>query len=319
MASERDRRAAEHREKIQQALRDKRLVIVVGTGVTLSATHPSPSRVTWKGLVLNGLEYLEDECLVQSDSEEFKFYRACLQKTSADQSQLLRACNYLKEELDRHKHYATWLESVFGTLHKHVTNPEIFQTLQWAHHNGAKLLTTNYDDLLEHECKLPYVRRSIADDVRKFERGTLNGVFHLHGSYLDPEDVVLDVVDYYKIGKSDDVQNLMKTYLSHNTVLFVGCGSGLEDPNFDSLRAWAFARGQNIPHHHYLLARTGDNVRYEPLVTLRYGEDFSKLPSFLSALLGSPIDHETPPPTTAKVSALDEVNNLVESRDSAPA
>ncbi|KAF3002683.1 hypothetical protein E8E13_009835 [Curvularia kusanoi] len=285
MQSDRERREATYKAKIQEALRDNKLVIIVGAGVTLSATCPSPARVTWQGLILNGLDYLEDEGFVSSDNQDLKFYRSSVQDTRLTQGQLLRACGYLKSELEQHNQYATWLESVFETLHEDVTQPEILETLGSAYRNGAKLLTTNYDELLERFCHLQRVRRSIPDDIRKFERGMLHGVLHLHGSYQDPDDVVLDATDYYKVRISNDVQSLLRTYLAHYTVLFVGCGSGLEDPNFDALLNWAGDRAKNIPNHHYLLAKTGDNLRFDPLVTIRYGNDYSELSSFLMALL----------------------------------
>lgn len=235
MQSERDRREAEQKARIQEALRDKKLVIIVGAGVSLSATQPSPPRLTWTGLIQNGLAYLVEEAFVSPDNADLKFYRTSLQQESPTIRQVLRVCNYLKDELDQHRKYATWLDTVFGTLQDDVTQPEILHVLGRAYAKGAKLLTTNYDELLERICGLQRIRRSIPDDVRKFERGTLNGVFHVHGSFQDPDDVVLDAVDYYKVKASDNVQDLLKTYLAHNTILFLGCRGGLKDPNFNAL------------------------------------------------------------------------------------
>lgn len=148
-----------------------------------SPFHPSPSRITWTGLIRNGLDYLEDEQFVHSDDEELKFYRSQLQQQSPNLRQVLRACTYLKNELDHHKQYATWLETVFKSLHEDVKNPDILYILGRAHQKGAKLLTTNYDGLLEHFCNLQRIRPSITFEVRKYERGDLNGVFHVHGSF----------------------------------------------------------------------------------------------------------------------------------------
>jgi hypothetical protein len=146
-------------------------------------------------------------------------------------------------------------------------------------------MTTNYDELLEHFCGLQRVRRSIPDDIRKYERGIENGVFHIHGSFQDPKEVVLDATDYSQVKDSEDVHNLLKTFLAHNTILFVGCGSGLEDPNFDALLKWASSRSKNIPHHHYLLAREVENPMYDPLITLKYGRNFDDVVPYLNKLL----------------------------------
>jgi hypothetical protein len=284
----RNRREAEHVDRIRQALHDKKLVIIVGAGISLSATHPSPPRITWTGLIRDGLDYLQDRGFVAADDLELNHYRGVLQQDNANIRTVLRACHYLKDELDHNKQFPTWLESVFGSLHRDVTHPEVFEALHGFHRRGARLMTTNYDELLEHYCDLQRVRRSIPEDVRKYEQGTLNGVFHIHGSFRDPKEVVFDPIGYYQVKTSDDVQNLLKTYLGHNTILFVGCGSGLEDPNFNALLEWATSREENIPNHHYLLVRDGDTLRYNPLITVKYGQNYEDLVPYLNALLDDP-------------------------------
>ena len=288
--SARIRREAEHVTKIRQALQDKKLVIIIGAGIPLSAIHPSPHRLTWTGLISEGLDYLKDEGFVAADDVDLDYYRGVLQRGNTNIRNMLRVCGYLKDELDHNKQFATWLESVFGPLHREVTHPEIFRVFSQFHRRGARLLTTNYDDLLEQLCGLQRVRHTIPEDVRKFEQGILDGVFHIHGSFQDPKEVVLDSFSYYHVKTSDEVQNLLKTYLAYNTILFVGCGSGLEDPNFTALLEWATSREENIPYHHYLLVRDGDNLRYNPLITLKYGQNYEDLVPYLSGLLDDPVD-----------------------------
>jgi hypothetical protein len=310
MASERSRRETEHASKIRQALLDKKLVIIVGAGVSLSAIQPPPSRITWTGLIRNGLDYLEEEGFVVADNDELKVARAGLEQQPADVRRMLRACHYLKDELEHHKQYPTWLDTVFGRLHESVSHPEILRVLGAAHRKGAKLLTTNFDELLEHSCKLQRVRPSISDDVRKYEQGMLEGVFHIHGSYQDPKDVVLDTVDYHKVKTSADVQSLLQTFVAHFTILFVGCGSGLDDPNFGSLLTWASSRAQNLPNHHYLLVREGDNLRYNPLINLRYGQEYGDLVPYLEDLFKDPTTFTTIVPLAPLIPLKDSASNV---------
>jgi hypothetical protein len=63
---------------------------------------------------------------------------------------------------------------------------------------------TNHDDLLRRECSLRRIGRSNRDKVLQFKRGDLDGVFHVHGSYHDPREVVLDTFDYCKVANSDE-------------------------------------------------------------------------------------------------------------------
>jgi hypothetical protein len=157
--------------------------------------------------------------------------------------------------------------------------------LKALHKRGATLLTTNYDDLLEKSCDLRRIGPSNKNDILKFNRGDLDGVFHLHGSYYDPDEVVLDTTDYYQVRHSDEVQNVLKTFLENRTILFIGCGSGLEDPNFDALLKWASERQENIPNRHCLLIRNGDTLNFKLLVRLKYGPDYQNLVPYLNKLL----------------------------------
>jgi hypothetical protein len=281
---------AQHMERIRQALRNKKLVIIVGAGISLNAIHPSPSRITWTGLIRDGLDYLQEEGFVPKDDEDLNYYRKVLERRDTRIHTILFACGYLKAELDRYKQFPTWWESVFGTLHSDVTHPEVLEARRGFYRRGARLMTTNYDELLEHYCNLQRVRCSIPEDITKYEQGTLDGVFHIHGSFQDLKAPSLDPIGYYQVKASDDVQKLLETYLGRNTILFVGYGSGLEDPNFKALLRWASSRAENTPNHHYLLARDGDNLRYNPLITLRYGPNYESLVPYLNALLDDPTD-----------------------------
>jgi nucleoside phosphorylase len=154
-------------------------------------------------------------------------------------------------------------------------------------------MTTNYDELLEHHCGLQRIRSFIPDDVRKYEQGTLDGVFHIHGSYQDPQEVVLDSVDYFKVKSSEPIQELLKALLRFNVILFIGCGLGLEDPNFDGLLKWVSERERNMPGHHYLLVRGADNVKNSSLVAIKYGRKYEDLTPYLKELLDDPADIAT--------------------------
>jgi hypothetical protein len=255
--------------------------------VTLSATADASqnplSRITWAGLIENGLDLLVSDGYVDRANRRTK--RAYEALDDPDIDGLLDAANILSSQLKQHGQFPTWLQSVFGSLYQDVRHPAILEALKKLHQNGAVLLTTNYDDVLETYCGLRHIGRSKTEDIVKFRRGDLDGVFHVHGIYHDPQEVVLDTTDYYQIRHSDEVQNMLKAFLDDKTILFVGCGSGLEDPNFDGLLKWAAERQKNIPNTHCLLVRDGDNLNYRPLVRLKYGHDYHELAQYLSRLL----------------------------------
>jgi len=255
--------------------------------VTLSATADASqnplSRITWAGLIENGLDLLVSDGYVDRANRRTK--RAYEALDDPDIDGLLDAANILSSQLKQHGQFPTWLQSVFGSLYQDVRHPAILEALKKLHQNGAVLLTTNYDDVLETYCGLRHIGRSKTEDIVKFRRGDLDGVFHVHGNYHDPQEVVLDTTDYYQIKHSDEVQNMLKAFLDDKTILFVGCGSGLEDPNFDGLLRWAVERQKNIPRGHCLLVRDGDSLDYEPLLRVKYGPNYQDLAPYLNKLL----------------------------------
>jgi hypothetical protein len=84
------------------------------------------------------------------------------------------------------------------------------------------------------------------------------------------------------VKQSDVVQEVLKTFLQYKIILFIGCGSGLEDPNFDALLRWSSERHKDIPHRHCLLVRDGDSIKYQPLVQVKYGPSYEDLVVYLN-------------------------------------
>jgi hypothetical protein len=277
--------------RLKNALKDKRLVIIVGAGVTLNATAdasgtPLP-HLSWVGLIQNGLDYLVKKGFVDAANRRTK--RAMESLEEKDTDSLLDAAHIMVSQLNQRVQFPTWLETVFGNLYQEVRHSAVLEMLKALHERGATLLTTNYDDLLEKSCNLIRIGRSNQADILKFKSRKLDGVFHVHGSYHDPDEIILDRTGYEQIRNSEEVQNILKTFLEYDyTILFVGCGSGLEDPNFDGLLKWARERQEKLPNRHCLLVRNGDALNYVPLVRLEYGDNYKDLAPYLNKLLDDP-------------------------------
>jgi len=286
-AKEATRRQGEILLRLRNNLKTRRLAIIIGAGVTLNVTADTSgkplSRITWTGLIRNGLDYLVSEGYVDKSHRRTKRAYDALEDPEVDG--LLDAANTVSSQLKQHGQFPTWLESVFGSLSQEIRCPALLDVLKALYERGATLLTTNYDDILEKHCGLQRIGRSNQDDVSRFRRGDLNGIFHIHGSYHDAHEVVLDTTDYYDVKNSDMVQDMLRTFLQDKTILFVGCGSGLEDPNFDALLRWASQRHKDIPHRHCLLIRDDDSVKYQPLLRVKYGPRYEDLVVYLKRLL----------------------------------
>jgi hypothetical protein len=127
----------EHTNRIRKALREKKLVIIAGAGLSLSAFDPPPERLFWKGLIKDGLQYMEDTGLIDPEDEELLFHRRVLDWKAIKMKTMLRTCNYLRDELDEHGKFPTWLDSAFSTLLPDVRHPEVFDPIRELHRRGA--------------------------------------------------------------------------------------------------------------------------------------------------------------------------------------
>jgi hypothetical protein len=114
---ESSRRRKDTSEKLKAALMQYRLVIVVGAGITMGATsdehwnNPLP-RTTWKGLIMNGLDYLVQEKYLEESDIWIKTAREMLRR--GDLQSVLLAATITKTQLSDRGKYATWLETVFA-------------------------------------------------------------------------------------------------------------------------------------------------------------------------------------------------------------
>ena len=286
--------------RLKRALRERRLVVLVGAGVTLNATSDNSgrplNRLTWKGLIRNGLDFLNQGNHVQNPYPRKRRAYEFLEED--DPEALLDAADALTNQMRRCGQYPTWLEFVFGNLFNEVRHPAVLEALRALHQSGATLLTTNFDDLLERFCGINSVNRSDKDKFLRFKRGDLDGVLHVHGIYHEPDEVVLDRTNYYQAKHSDEIQNLLKEFLDSRTILFVGCGSGLEDPNFGPLLDWAKDRQRNIPKRHCLLVRNDNDFNPRFLLPVSYGPEYEDLADCLKQLLDQPdqtADGQWPP------------------------
>lgn len=216
--------------------------------------------------------------------------------------ELIQAASRIEEEL-RSTHegaYGRWLSETIGAL-KLVNRRCVDALLSW----GTRIATTNYDNLFEDASQLSPITWLATDTAHQVVRGERQGVLHIHGHYSLVNTVVLGAKRYEEICSNTSAQNLLRSVMTRDTIVFVGCGAGLEDPNFGRLLEWSKEALRQCHHTHYVLVRARDRnsafsqfsgVNIEPLV---YGNEYDDLPIFLESigeqarlrqLIPSPID-----------------------------
>ena len=193
--------------------------------------------------------------------------------------------------------FRSWLRDTVGSLH--ARNREVGEAL------GAlevTLATTNYDSILEEVTGRPPVTWRQGSDVERVLRGEDQGILHLHGHWKDPESVILGIRSYEAVLQDEHAQAMQKILRATRTLLFVGYGAGLGDPNFGALLAWSRSLFAGSEYRHYLLTRADEvaatqakHPREERIFVIPYGEHHSDLAPFLRSLVPPAKAHGPPP------------------------
>lgn len=299
-----------HIKAVEDALSKGNLTLVIGAGVSIGAVECSTAaispddrkdavrRLGWKGLLLDGLEYLE-EADVMADAgvherDEYKLYLRVLNDETERPtlSTLLRAASFLKGKLVDGNRLPDWLKLEFGDLYdKYIGEGEnaMLDAIGQLHNQKARIMTTNYDNFLTRRLSAP---RILPDDKvsvqRFFNKNDASGVLHIHGEWSEAQGAVLDGVDYFKVRQNSFVvHSLQACFSGPEVVLFVGTGSGLNDPNFGRLLDWANQELSTLEKRHYILVHDTEGNQRKYLNAIQYGPDHKYLPAFLKRIAAS--------------------------------
>ncbi|MEY3277142.1 MAG: hypothetical protein RL153_2410, partial [Verrucomicrobiota bacterium] len=270
--------------KLRQRILNQQVVVVVGAGVSMQATgrHACAS---WKGLIESGIQWCEDRRAASGcDAEWGRRKRASL--ASGGAREFLGVANEVAGVIgEASGELLEWLKGTVGLLE--ARHPEILRSL---HAMGCQLVTTNYDALLDHDGLRPVTWQN-PSLVFGILRGDQRGIIHLHGRWDEPESVVLGFASYGKVRDEEHPKSVLRSLAMMKTLLFVGCGEGLSDPNFATFREWLREVNASNESPHYRLCTQEEKARWarehdprERIELLEYGDGFEDLPGFLMSL-----------------------------------
>lgn len=268
-------------DQLRRALDDGEVIIFVGAGVSL-ATSNGARTASWIGLIEHGIDWCRTHAGRDADWETWM--RAGLR---GDLTQLLGVAEALTKALDApHGDYAAWLRASLSDVP--VITPQTIEALAAL---DAPLVTTNYDTLLAQVSGLQCITWKDVSTAHSVVRGEdRQHILHLHGVWSRADTVILGVRDYAMIMEHDPSQALLRALQSLRSVLFVGFGSGLSDPNFSALRSWAREVLRDVPRRHFRLVKTADlNEAREihaqdRIMLIPFDEHGTDLTAFLQAL-----------------------------------
>ena len=233
------------------------VLVVVGAGVSMGATRGNPI-ASWTGLLEHGAERCREVCSLSDDWLKKK--QADL--ASGDMDDLLAVAETVASKLGSPAggEYRRWLRETVGGLR--AASRDVLEALRDL---KVPIATTNYDGLLEEVTGRPAVTWQDGAKVERVIRGDDQGVLHLHGFWDRPETVILGIRDYEKILGDTHAQTMQKAIRATRTLLFVGCGEGLRDPNFGAFLRWTQQVFPESEYRHFRLARDSEVAALQAL------------------------------------------------------
>ena len=160
-----------------------------------------------------------------------------------------------------------------------------FQSINRA---GDFIATTNYDLLIEEATGLGNYSFIQSGNILKSIKGDAERkVIHLHGLYDCSRkiDEIIAGIDQYDSVVANQGAQFIQNLLSTNTVIIIGCGATVDDPNLS--RFLSFAQEQlNISLPYFYLYKE-DSSGIAPnlpdnFIPVSYGDDYNDLSAFMN-------------------------------------
>ncbi|XP_058713012.1 protein FAM118B isoform X2 [Poecile atricapillus] len=261
--------------KLLPSLKTKKpreLVLVIGTGISAAVAPQVPALKSWKGLIQALLDAAIDFDLLED--EESKRFQKCLH----EDKNLVHVAHDLIQTLSprtsniRSTFFKDCLYEVFDDLESKMedSGKQLLQSVLHLMENGALVLTTNFDNLLElyaaHQGK--HLESLDLTDEKKVlewaqEKRKLS-VLHIHGVYTNPSGIVLHPAGYQNVLRNTEVMALFLEAVKHKSDL-----------------------------EHFMLVRRGDvdefkkfreNMLDKGIKVISYGDEFADLPEYFERL-----------------------------------
>lgn len=271
------------------AFAEARVTLVVGTGLSMSASGGAPG-ANWTGFLRESIQWATENISAAEDwAPTVEAVLETALKTS-DTSMLISAASMVANKIEEQGEQAklNWLRQTVGAL------PLISTDLSKALGRlKCPILTTNYDTLIEQATGRASAAWTSSSDLQKVMSRISNAVGHLHGVWEQVDSVVLSEADYARVLQSAPLQALQQAASSVTSLVYIGVGDGLDDPNFSRLLSWHRSTFPTSVVPHFRLCRDSelasltqthgsDNIR-----PVSYGASWEDLPAFLEQFFPS--------------------------------
>ncbi len=261
------------------------VVVVAGAGVAVAASGGA-STASWKGLLESGVARAE-HLKARGAGWHASIAADMALLSEGDMDGTLGVASKVSGALGgaTGAEFKSWLRRDIGDLR--VTDRTLIEAITSL---NTPIATTNYDSLIEDVTRRDSVTWRDPNGVQMALRGDTKDIVHLHGFWKDSASVILSSMSYGQITAADAAQTLQRSLATLKSFLFIGCGAGLDDPNFEGLRRWMSAQFSQSESRHYRLCSEAelDTLRAahadERISVLAYGRSHADLPDFVKGL-----------------------------------
>lgn len=272
--------------RIKNAIENSRAVVMVGTGYSMYATQGADS-ASWLKLMEASIEYARTH--IRSADEEWVAAATGLLTYATranDTSSLINCASLIRTKIGESGQVAlnNWMKQTVGQL-----SPKKQEWGEAIAKLSCPIFTTNYDTLLEQVTGLKEATWTNSRDIQ----GVLTGepaIGHIHGIWSDIDSLVFTDTDYATVLESQHLQAIEKAISTTKSIIYIGYGSGLTDPNFSSLLKWQRETFPNSTVEHFRLClqkdyaalvkeHAGDNIT--PVV---YGQAYEDFGDYITAI-----------------------------------
>lgn len=240
-------------DALREAIDNNQLVVICGAGVSIGATG-GDRRAGWAGLIEYGVEWCAANGIDLPG-------RNGIERASADlrDGDLLSAADKLQRGLEESVQWTRFLNETFDEFGKGADYRVIDEILDL----GVPIATTNYDTLISGNgglVPITWKSKSLLQALKKLS----TGVVHLHGVWTEPDTVILSSESYGRLLATEQTLALERAMSLRATVLMIGVGEGLYDPNFGGLSRYLENNFRDTHLLHVRVTREGSDVSPTP-------------------------------------------------------
>lgn len=271
--------------QLQSVLKqNKNIVYLCGAGLSMALGE---HKYSWYNWIDAGRKYLS--------TEESEGLHTLL--NSKEENALIRAAGYVLSKTKVNGTYNDYMNATVGSLT--VKDNSLADSFRSINRVGDFIATTNYDLLLERATGLGSFSYTQPGDILSSLQGDKEReIIHIHGLYdfsRGVDEIIADSDQYNSILVNEGAQ-FIQNLLSTTTVIIIGCGSTVDDPNLSRFLSFANSKlNINVPYFYLYKGDVSNATSEMPnnLIPISYGDDYSDLPVFLNEITLYRLNHLT--------------------------